>query len=247
MPSKNLIKYRKEYAARKKIAGICVRCKNKAVPGKNLCSQCSILSKERERQRREQRLSIGLCCNCNKPSINGTTFCEKHLAKAKENTAKYRERKIASGHCIHCDAPSVPGKLCCKYHRELQAKRAKDNRNANIEKGLCPCGRERKPGTTKCKKCLDRQNYEATYRAYGGNRIKALERDGHKCRICGKSNRRMTVHHIDGCGSTSKHQNNDLDNLITLCLRCHNAFTTLCQKGNDLSVAVNLIQRYASN
>jgi hypothetical protein len=56
-------------------------------------------------------------------------------------------------------------------------------------------------------------------------RIKALERDGYKCTICGEdSYRRLVVHHIDwrGKGLKAADMNNDLDNLQTLCHKCHN-------------------------
>ena len=64
---------------------------------------------------------------------------------------------------------------------------------------------------------------------FAGNAIKALERDGFKCTKCGMTNeahiakwkRRLTVDHIDGQGRYTKVQNNALENLRTLCLRCH--------------------------
>jgi hypothetical protein len=51
------------------------------------------------------------------------------------------------------------------------------------------------------------------------NRIKALERDGHKCVRC-KSTHRLQVHHIDPWepGQEDPHR---LDNLETLCHKCH--------------------------
>ncbi len=59
---------------------------------------------------------------------------------------------------------------------------------------------------------------------FGGNREKALERDGYKCRLCGiskeennsKYGKDFYVNHING------KDNNNLDNLITLCKGCHN-------------------------
>ena len=64
---------------------------------------------------------------------------------------------------------------------------------------------------------------------FGGNRDIVLERDGYKCVKCGisrddhklKYGRDITVDHIDGQGSTSKVQNNSLNNLQTLCFFCH--------------------------
>lgn len=64
--------------------------------------------------------------------------------------------------------------------------------------------------------------YNAKYRDnvfYSGNRIKALERDLHSCKDCG-SKKNLTVHHIDKTGQY-KNPNNNMDNLITLCRKCH--------------------------
>lgn len=63
-------------------------------------------------------------------------------------------------------------------------------------------------------------------REYGENYIKALIRDDFKCVGCGVSEygkRRLHIHHIDGNGSQlpASKQNNNLDNLITLCPLCH--------------------------
>jgi len=67
---------------------------------------------------------------------------------------------------------------------------------------------------------------------FSGNRDLALERDNWECQECGMSqekcivvfNRALSVHHIDenGLNVSKKEKNNDLDNLITLCTRCHN-------------------------
>ncbi len=64
---------------------------------------------------------------------------------------------------------------------------------------------------------------------YGGNRQRALERDNFECTKCFMSqeqhmilfNKSLTVDHIDGQGRYSEVKNNEMDNLQTLCLRCH--------------------------
>ena len=66
---------------------------------------------------------------------------------------------------------------------------------------------------------------------FGGNREKAIQRDGEACGWCGMTRKEhrakygfdITVDHIDDNGRyTPKDQrNNDLDNLQTLCLGCH--------------------------
>lgn len=54
---------------------------------------------------------------------------------------------------------------------------------------------------------------------FGGNRELALKRDEYTCTMCGKKSN-LIVHHID-CSGQSDDVNNDLDNLTTLCRRCH--------------------------
>lgn len=57
---------------------------------------------------------------------------------------------------------------------------------------------------------------------FGGNRALVLARDNYACVIC-KSDEQIQVHHKDRKGRNKKksEQNNDIDNLITLCSSCH--------------------------
>jgi len=48
-----------------------------------------------------------------------------------------------------------------------------------------------------------------------------LERDGHRCSVCGNHNTRLIVHHKDGEGRGKTNPNNDINNLITVCSSCH--------------------------
>lgn len=70
-----------------------------------------------------------------------------------------------------------------------------------------------------CRSC---QQLEADEDRFGGNRIKALERDGYRCVLCG-SDEYVQVHHKDETGRNKPKEihNNDLNNLITLCGSCH--------------------------
>lgn len=66
---------------------------------------------------------------------------------------------------------------------------------------------------------------------FGGNRELAIQRDGEKCVVClmtrvehrAKYKRDITVDHIDGKGrnTPANERNHSLDNLQTLCLKCH--------------------------
>ncbi len=64
---------------------------------------------------------------------------------------------------------------------------------------------------------------------FGGMKDIVLERDNWQCVKCGMNQeqhiivfgRSLTIDHIDGRGRNSYIKNNSLDNLQTLCLRCH--------------------------
>lgn len=66
---------------------------------------------------------------------------------------------------------------------------------------------------------------------FDGKKQDVLERDNFECQECGISqeqhiilfNRHLSIHHIDekGANVDSESKNNDIDNLITLCMRCH--------------------------
>ena len=63
----------------------------------------------------------------------------------------------------------------------------------------------------------------AVYRtpAWKQLRRQALDRDGWRCRRCGRAGR-LEVHHVKELASGGR---NDLSNLETLCRRCHMAAT----------------------
>jgi len=64
---------------------------------------------------------------------------------------------------------------------------------------------------------------------FGGNKEKALERDGYRCVGCGISEeehkgikgRGLYTHHVNGEGRGNSTPDNRLENLITLCGKCH--------------------------
>jgi 5-methylcytosine-specific restriction endonuclease McrA len=64
---------------------------------------------------------------------------------------------------------------------------------------------------------------------FGKLREAVLKRDNWQCQHCGMTNkehikkygRSITIDHKDGNGRYSENPNNDIDNLITLCLKCH--------------------------
>lgn len=76
------------------------------------------------------------------------------------------------------------------------------------------------------KKIKDYQKIAGNNYYFGGNRIKVLERDNYTCQTCGitnENNTRIVVHHKDrtGWGKKKEDKNNNMDNLISLCVPCH--------------------------
>ena len=76
------------------------------------------------------------------------------------------------------------------------------------------------------------QSYQKIYRdlsRFGISRDIVLERDNWQCQKCGMTqeahfvifNRSLDMHHIDGEGRGKQNPNNDFDNIISLCTRCH--------------------------
>jgi hypothetical protein len=75
-------------------------------------------------------------------------------------------------------------------------------------------------------RCTRRDRYRT-----GGNSLRVLKRDGFKCVECGmteeehfkKWKKGLIIHHIDGKGESVSHKlkNNSIDNLETLCCKCH--------------------------
>ena len=61
----------------------------------------------------------------------------------------------------------------------------------------------------------------AEQRRFGRERKEILERDNYTCQRCG-SKKLICIHHIDKTGrSVQNNHNNKLENLITLCRKCH--------------------------
>lgn len=77
----------------------------------------------------------------------------------------------------------------------------------------------------------NRKYWDSKY--FNGNREKAMQRDSYKCRFCGMTQREsydelgrdLYVSHIDDI------RNNSLENLITLCQKCHNRILIKIMRG----------------
>ena len=67
----------------------------------------------------------------------------------------------------------------------------------------------------------DRQKIARDRRNFDGKRDAVLKRDGYKCQRCGSTKGPLTVHHKDRTGRNKSQHNNRMENLETLCRKCH--------------------------
>lgn len=154
----------------------------------------------------------------NRPEIYNQLKINQNKAKRKWNTyydacrmcgltvAKYR----SNGYCENCYAKSPEWKEMVKrsYQRNKEA-RAEANRKFRKEYFSRP-------------EIIEREEREYDLKYFGGNRKRALERDGYQCLGCGMSTevkdaagrQRVRVWHLNGS------ENHSLDNLGTYCQSC---------------------------
>lgn len=126
-----------------------------------------------------------------------------------------------------------------------------------LDTRTCPsCGTDFKPlqaggvgktyCTARCKRWANYQTRKVSFgvdgitkdqrKRYGGNWIKALQRDDFTCQLCNikipseewrrKKGHRLVVHHKDLTGA-KKVKNHDIDNLETFCVNCHELYHSI--------------------
>ena len=241
----------KEYIEIKKQKGICVKCTQPARKDRVSCQRCADLATIRMKRFYDKNKSLGLCVDCSNPVVEGKTMCQSCLEQAKVDGRKRFKKRKQAGICLHCDNPAAENRTLCQHHLEYAREQAKIKRNQNREAGFCYCGKPKKPGFQRCERCLERNKLYGRKRyqqkEYGGNRHIAIKRDGGVCQMCHARKNRMTVHHIDGRGEYNcEDPNHSLENLVTLCQRCHNAFTTLYGPDKNIDLAISILQQYKS-
>lgn len=168
------------------------------------------------------------CIECNSIAVEDRSRCAKHLKRAREYARERNKERKAAHLCVACSNSTHGSTYCpeCNKKHALAARKYYAERRSS---GLCTeCGTP-VSGQYMCDDCLIR------YRAYRRNGIKSKlyqsikERDGWKCRLCGKE-RALSIHHIDGQGERDSENlrqipNNDPSNLISLCRGCHSSLT----------------------
>jgi hypothetical protein len=185
----------------------------------------------------------GICTLCGKnPAIPGQAKCPKCREAFHRYQKKAHDKRRSSGACMDCGLPIQGSNYYCPdciarrntYRDQRLAQRKKDN--------LCiDCGKAiAKDKQVRCEQCLLVRRTKASEWREKGFRGLAKERDGHKCQIC-DSAQKLVVHHINDDGHTiSQNPNDGLDNLITLCRKCHSSLTQLSHT-NHVDVAYKLL------
>lgn len=189
------------------------------------------------------------CCNsrCSAAYIWNNSERDKRIQRRPVYTKKCRfcEKEI-----ISTNAMKVYCSESCKVNY-LNKHRAIDK----YELKVCPvCGKEflrdfagkmycgklcrNKAGNDRRKSLSGLRSFQTRKRTqFSGNWIKALERDNFSCQLCGKHIPPgqktskpiygLFVHHWDGSNDRKTQQgNHSIDNLVTLCQKCHNLFHT---------------------
>lgn len=86
---------------------------------------------------------------------------------------------------------------------------------------------------------------------FGGNQESVWKRDSYRCVLCamtqeehrGKYGKRLSIHHLDNNGRNSLDPNNHIDNLATLCLKCHGSLDWNRKYNNDNFIKMDTIIR----
>ena len=123
--------YLAAWYARRRAAGVCKECSQKARPARTLCGACAQRAREREpfQERRINRARLsrtakGLCLVCSATAALGRKFCAECLADFRVKGADTRQHRKAHGTCTKCGGlRDQPGWLRCKRCTDRQRRR----------------------------------------------------------------------------------------------------------------------------
>lgn len=155
---------------------------------------------------------IKICDNCNKEYKTNkkeqkccSRDCRNEFNKKNGKVSKSEKRRLEWEQMEH-------SKICPICNSEFEL-----SQQFRFKKYCSKSCRQKAERVIGCKRDTDLK-YKDEIR-FDGNREKALQRDNYECQMCNnKSN--LIVHHID-CSGQSDNVNNELDNLTTLCRKCH--------------------------
>jgi 5-methylcytosine-specific restriction endonuclease McrA len=157
------------------------------------------------------------CPDCNKLTVKNSPNqkrCKPCALKAHGET----KLGLSPRPCKLCNEiiynPTSPQQYCCDKCYPIRKRKQSTIRMREY--------RKKKPEIFKA---IHKTAYSRAY--FGGIREDILKRDGYKCVSCDNENKsQLRVHHRDehGRNVVKEQQNNNPDNLITLCASCHAKF-----------------------
>lgn len=122
--------------------------------------------------------------------------------------------------CIKCgsDKDVYKKRQICKkcYQKEYAKAYYKKNADAIKQASTENYTNNRKDRLLKMKERREQQHFDS-------KRLEVLKRDNYTCTTCKRKldDSQLTVHHKDGNDRGQSNPNNDIDNLITQCRKCH--------------------------
>jgi hypothetical protein len=196
---------------------------------------------------------MAMCRDCHSEIPRGRYRCAACNARQTKRMSIRTAKRLAEGLCVWCGQvlDGSSGRWLCPVCRERQNAYARVRDHARAAAGLCRrCGKSVEDGRDQCSHCLRLHREAARRRAAQSPRTLAMQRDGHRCRLCHREDK-LCVHHIDGQGERPPRgngmphgarqiPNNALDNLITLCGGCHGALTRFLHT-EDSALLVHLL------
>lgn len=228
---------------------LCLGCKNPVASDRKYCENCLAKRRQASRDRRQRLKAAGLCISCKEPVGPNHVHCNDCLENIRRANKNRRKRLKAAGLCVQCgQRPAAQGKMLCIKCNERRNSLYMARYRARVEQGVCiDCGGAIDTDTKFCSPCRAKRNLEnKNQREKKGNKRAAKDRDGHRCRICGKTTA-LCIHHIDGQGERNsitkgwQKANDNLDNLITLCRGCHGAITRFINHDSQLASRLILV------
>lgn len=220
----------------------CVFCKNKFVTVYNKQKYCSttcrnnayLKSKGTTFKTADKEISKRNCKNCDaifQPMTTHQVYCNSNCSKdfySKLNKKDKKEKKITCLNCNRTFSSEFLRKYCndeCSkaFYRKMRRKNIPESSLKTIIENKVIRILE-KAKTTKPLECFGVVISEFNLDSFS-EKIKTdvKNRDKHCCQICEAKNERLEVHHIL---KRKLGGSNELDNLITLCVKCHRAIET---------------------
>ena len=229
----------------RKQKNLCTICGTNHPPaGLLTCDACRKRVSAYYKKVRERGLSGNFCTKCGKSKqIDGKRLCLACLAyHSLRNNKRYKDRR-KTHLCVKCGETASDSSAFCDKHRRVETVRMSVVRKERISRHVCiRCEVPLKDiKGNYCPTCAidaaERAAKKKNNDYFGGFRDFVIDRDNHRCVICGNDKKRLHVHHID------KAKDSVPENLVTVCIHCHTVLTSFehcLDKSSLVKVLINL-------